>query len=129
MHWPNLLARDPDRNNEVVVRWSALLNPLDFHFDRLLGANTAMAFSQLVHHRWIDLATTGSTVHLDWTRVAPHKAPGVLTTFFLKIQAPGQPRYIPENLRLLAFSEEFTGQWRLHLERVPHLTHGRILID
>ena len=126
MHWPNLLAKDPARNSEVVERWVSLLKPQDFRFDRLLGANTASAFSQLVHHRWVELLTTDSSINLDWTRVATVNTPGLIKTFFLKLQALGMARFSVENLRLLSASEELPGQWRLHLERPDHATQGRI---
>lgn len=126
MHWPNLLAMDPARNSEIVERWVSLLKPQDFRFDRLLGANTAGAFSQLVYHRWIEISTTDSAVNLDWTRAATAKAMGLVKTFFLKIQVTGNVRFTVENLRLLAATEELPGQWRLHLERPAHSTQGRI---
>jgi hypothetical protein len=129
MHWPNLLARNPASNGEVVERWVAGLKPLDVRFDRLLGVNTANAFSQLVHHRWVELALTDASVNLDWTRIAKVGGAGLLKTFFLKIQVPRPSRFTAENLRLLAVSEEIPGQWRLQLERPDSPTQGRITVQ
>lgn len=128
MHWPNLLARDPAKNEQVVERWVARLKPLASRFDRMLGANTAEAFSQLVYHRWVTLKTTDSALDLDWSRIADVTAPGLLKTFYIKVQAPTNARFTAETMRLLSADEERPGQWRLRVERSDHAFRGRIAI-
>lgn len=90
MHWPNVLHPDAARNGEVVERWVQVLEPYHRRPDRILGRDTAEAFSQLVYHRWGSLTVEGNTVQVDLRRVAALAAPGLLDSFHLKIIGAGE---------------------------------------
>lgn len=127
MHWPNLLARDPARNSEVIDRWVRFLAPYDTRFDRMLGPDTSASFSQLVYHRWTRLKTDPDGLEFDFSRL--EAATGLLPSFYLKITAD-QP-IDPDGLKLTGLSllehhRELPNQWRLHLQRLPGTRVGSI---
>ncbi|MFN6017059.1 MAG: hypothetical protein ACK49N_05740 [Verrucomicrobiota bacterium] len=127
MHWPNLLARDPARNGEVIDRWVKFLAPYDTRFDRMLGPDTSASFSQLVYHRWTRLKTDPEGLEFDFSRL--EAATGLLPSFYLKITTdqPIDPAALKlTGLSLLEQHRELPNQWRLHLQRLPETRVGSI---
>lgn len=97
MHWPNLLHPNPERNGEVVRRWSELLEPYQHRFDTMLAANTAEGFSQLIYRWGVHLQADSSGCLMDFSKLTAYKLPGLLDYFTIKVN---------KNVRIVSSSAE-----------------------
>lgn len=102
MHWPNILHRDPARNEEVVARWAAFFIAMGKRYERVLTRDSASTWTQYVHHLAVR-ATPGDeevTLHFDeFDRLPLFASTG---EFVVKVHAMPSDRLIAEQLELLS---------------------------
>jgi hypothetical protein len=86
LHWPNILHRDPRRNDEIVERWVRRLRDHDARFGQMLAPDTMACAAQLRYHAGTDIRIAGKEIICDTSRMTawPDIGPG---PFVLAVKA------------------------------------------
>jgi hypothetical protein len=105
MHWPNLLHRDPERNEEIVAAWVVFLRKQNHRFDRVLAPDTSFFAGQLLHHDATKCEIENQTLHLDWSQTATLLT-GAMTEFILKIAADGPLEFSSNDVEIVSVEAE-----------------------
>lgn len=67
MHWANLLHDNPERNQEIVDGWIAILTPYRDKQENMLAKNSYEFQQQLVHHKLTKIDVAKDEIHLDFS--------------------------------------------------------------
>lgn len=89
MHWPNLLAENPDCNGEVVRRWSRALGRLGGRFGCVLSENSDAFLEQLLAFCFLRPVVENRTVCLNLRELPPF-GPGRKTNGCVLLHARGE---------------------------------------
>jgi hypothetical protein len=118
LHWPNVLAADPARNEEVVDRWVEFLRPYGRRPDRLLARDTAEAWTQLAHHHCTQTRLTGAQAQFDFTRLTRLPPGPIGDEFTVKVEGASDRPLRATGLAVTADSTDpRTGLRTLRLRR------------
>ncbi len=72
VHWPNILAPDPDDNTAAVGRWVEFLRAVGDQTDMMLATSSAECFSQWVWHTFARVQQSDGEIMLDAGSI-PHE--------------------------------------------------------
>jgi len=110
IHWPNILAADPDENEEGISNWVGYLSATNDEPDMMLAANSAECFAQWVYHTFVTMRWDGPTLVLNGAAIpqeawkAARQAP-----LWLKIKLPPEQHIAQvesNSLTVVAYSRD-----------------------
>jgi len=120
IHWPNLLHSDPDRNEEAVERWEALLGEYDERPDRVLSRDTAECWTQLAYHSCTELRVQESEARLDFTGLDACELVSLRDEFSLKVTSEDDLSFSADGVMVTSSRRvPKTKQYLLQLRREP----------
>ena len=67
LHWPNLLHKNPERNQEIVDGWVKVLTPYQNRQETMLARNSLEFQQQIVHHKFTKAKVHDDEIHIDMT--------------------------------------------------------------
>lgn len=67
IHWPNLLAPEPEDNGQAVACWAGYLGAIRREPDMMVAANSSECFTQWAYHTFCTVTCRGSALEIDAT--------------------------------------------------------------
>lgn len=107
MHWPNILHRDPARNEEVVARWVTFLERHQNRLDRVLASDTSTFRTQLAHYCYTALSQDVDAIHLGFSAFDQLFAPSQYfqDEFTLKLRSPQLSQFSSVGLDIISVEQ------------------------
>jgi len=131
MHWPNMLHPDPERNCEVVQKWSEYLKTFNDKPEMMLAEDSVEFQNQLAHNSLTKFYKKNNYIELDFTET--DKLPGGTGKSGLTIKIyskiPLQFKFV--DIKFLSQSVKNAGEYiySLRLLREKEKLTGKIAIN
>jgi hypothetical protein len=68
LHWPNLLANEPENNSSTILKWVDALKKVNKRFERKLSRNSAAHRAQLIYHELTEAKYDDGKLTFDFSR-------------------------------------------------------------
>ena len=116
-HWPNILHRDPKRNEEVVSRWVKHLRPYGDDFFRMLSTSSGDCWTQFVYNQTAQCWSERDVLHFDFSGLDALPKMPLLETFHVKIGAPEGSKFVSDDLAIDAAWDPRVEYFRAKVKR------------
>jgi hypothetical protein len=127
LHWPNILHRDPARNEEVVEQWVPQFREYHNHPDSILSPNTAACWTQLAYRVGTTVKIGEREIELDFARFDRLSPSHLLDWFTIKLEAAESFQISSDDLKIVESKIPRGADWRvLRLYRGRNATKARL---
>jgi hypothetical protein len=131
MHWPNMLHPDPQRNPEIVQKWTDYLRGFNDKPDMMLAPDSVYFQHQLAHHSLTGTKLNGNIVELDFSETDKLPADIGRTEWAMKIITDSPVRFKPSDIKIISRDLKRGKElvYMLKLMRMPGKTKAGIVVN